>query len=507
METLLAAPRERLLDLLQTGEPGHAALVTAETGDTLTYDGLTRAVSSLAGRLATLGVGRGSRVALVIPGGPDFLLLLLALVSLGAAAAPLNPAYKRDEYEFYLDDLAPELLLLPAGELPAARDAVGARIDVVDISRDGGPLGLVASGLLVEQESPFESADPDDMALLLHTSGTTSRPKQVPLLQRNLVVSARTIADFYGLCPDDTSYCAMPLFHVHGLVASTFGAFAGGGTVVVPQRFTPRALWPHLRDHRVTWFSAGPTLHQMILDRVDGDGPPHSLRFVRSCSSALTPALMQRAEELYRVPMLEAYGMTEASHQMASNPLPPGTRKPGSVGVPSGAEIRIVDSQGRALETGVSGEVVIRGPAVTAGYLNNPEANAESFFDDWFRTGDRGSFDEDGHLRLEGRLNEMILRGGENISPYEIEAVLLGHPAVVDAICFGIDDTKYGERIGAAVALSEFADERVLIDYCRERLAEFKVPEVVHVLDAIPRTPTGKVQRKRVGAALSASSE
>jgi len=493
----------RLVDLLTSGAPGRAALVTAETGAALTYDELGQVVASLAGRLATLGVGRGSRLALVIPDGPDFLQLLLAVASLGATAAPLNPAYKRDEYEFYLDDLKPELLLVPAGELPAAREAVGDTVEIVDVARAGQSLTLATAGGTVERESPFEGADPDDVALLLHTSGTTSRPKQVPLLQRNLIVSAQTIAAFYRLGPEDISYCAMPLFHVHGLVASTFAALAAGGSVVAPQRFAPRAFWPQLRNHGVTWFSAGPTLHQMILDRVDAEGAPRTLRFARSCSSALTPALMQRAEDALGAPVLEAYGMTEASHQMASNPLPPAPRKPGSVGVPSGVEIRIVDGQGRSLEQGASGEVAIKGPGVTAGYLNNPDANAESFFDGWFRTGDRGSFDEDGYLRLEGRLKEMILRGGENISPYEIEEVLLGHPAVADAICFGIDDEKYGERVGAAVALSGVAAERELIDYCRERLAAFKVPEVVHVLEAIPRTPTGKVQRKRVGAALS----
>jgi acyl-CoA synthetase (AMP-forming)/AMP-acid ligase II len=196
--------------------------------------------------------------------------------------------------------------------------------------------------------------------------------------------------------------------------------------------------------------------------------------------------------------------MTEASHQMASNPLPPGERKPGSVGVPSGVEIRIVDGSGEPLPHGASGEVVIRGPGVIDGYLDNPRANAEAFFDGWFRTGDRGALDEDGYLRLQGRLKEMILRGGENISPYEIEDVLLAHPAVADAICFGIDDEKYGERVGAAVALRAPVGTRELIGHCRERLAAFKVPETVYVLEAIPRTPTGKVQRKRVGAALSA---
>jgi acyl-CoA synthetase (AMP-forming)/AMP-acid ligase II len=232
----------------------------------------------------------------------------------------------------------------------------------------------------------------------------------------------------------------------------------------------------------------------MILERADGRGAPASLRFARSCSSALSPALMARLEETLGVPVVEAYGMTEASHQMASNPLPPRERKPGTVGVASGAEIRIVD-----------GEVVIRGPGVTDGYVGSPEANADAFLGDWFRTGDRGSLDADGYLRLEGRIKEMILRGGENISPYEIEEVLLGHPAVADAICFGIDDEKYGERVGAAVALRAPAAERELIDHCRGRLAAFKVPEVVHVLDAIPRTATGKVQRKRVGAMLSGS--
>jgi acyl-CoA synthetase (AMP-forming)/AMP-acid ligase II len=487
-----AATGERLDDLLRAGARDHAALVTAETGDVLSYERLQEEVAALAGRLASVGVGRGSRVGLVLPEGPDFLLVLLALVTLGATAAPLNPAYKRDEYAFYLEDLRPGLLIVPEGGGEAVREAAGESVPTVEI------------GALPEREAPYEPAGADDVALLLHTSGTTSRPKQVPLLQRNLAASARTIAGFYELGPADVSYVAMPLFHVHGLVASVFGALAGGGTVVVPRRMAPRPFWPQLRRFGVTWFSAGPTLHQMLLEREDGEGAPETLRFVRSCSSALTPALMERAEAAYGVPMLEAYGMTEASHQMASNPLPPTARKPGSVGVPTGTQIRIVDKEGRDAADGAPGEVAISGPGVMSGYLGNPEANAESFFDGWFRTGDRGVLDADGYLRLEGRLKEMILRGGENISPYEIEEALLSHPAVSDAICFGIDDEKYGERVGAAVTLSGEAEPRELIDHCRERLAAFKVPEVVHVLDAIPRTPTGKVQRKRVGATLSA---
>ncbi len=495
---------ETLTDLLAGGEDGRPALVSAETGGTLSYHELRKTATALAGKLAAIGVGRGSRVALVLPDGPDFLLVLLALVSVGATTAPLNPAYKRDEFEFYLDDLQPELLLVPVGDLQTARDAFGGKLRTLEVaSGEANPVFLDAGGEL-EATAPFEAAGPDDVALLLHTSGTTSRPKQVPLRQRNLAASARTIAAFYKLGPDDVSYSAMPLFHVHGLVASTFGALAGGGTVVVPKRFSPRAFWPQLRRYGVTWFSAGPTLHQMILERIDAEGAPASLRFARSCSSALSPALMSRVEEALGAPLVEAYGMTEASHQMASNPLPPLERKPGSVGLPSGVEIRIVDQAGKTVASGAAGEVAIRGPGVTDGYLANPEANASSFFDGWFRTGDRGSLDDAGYLRLEGRLKEMILRGGENISPYEIEEVLLAHPAVTDAICFGIDDEKYGERVGAAVAVSDPVEPGELIAYCRERMAPFKVPDVVHVLDAIPRTATGKVQRKRVGESLSA---
>jgi acyl-CoA synthetase (AMP-forming)/AMP-acid ligase II len=496
----VAESPERLVDVLLAGEPGRPALVVGESGHVTTYGGLTDVVESLAGRLSALGVGRGSRVALVLPDGPDFVRLLLALTALGATAAPLNPAYRRDEYAFYLDDLQPELLLLPEGDLQAAREAAGESARILDVaSQNDAPPTLAGADSAVV----FEAGRPDDVALLLHTSGTTSRPKQVPLLQRNLAASARTIVDFYELGPEDVSYCAMPLFHVHGLVASTFAALAGGGTVVVPRRFAPRSFWQQARRYGVTWFSAGPTLHQMILERADGGGPPATLRFARSCSSALAPALLERAEAAFAAPMLEAYGMTEASHQMASNPLPPAVRLPGSVGVATGVEIAVADAQGRLLEQGESGEVVIRGPSVTPGYLNNPEANAAAFFDGWFRTGDRGSFDADGYLRLEGRLKEMILRGGDNISPYEIEDVLLSHPAVADAVCFGIDDEKYGELVGAAVALDGEADERELTAYCRERLAPFKVPEVIHILDAIPRTPTGKVQRKRVGEQLA----
>jgi acyl-CoA synthetase (AMP-forming)/AMP-acid ligase II len=497
---------EPLSALLAGADPRATAFVSPEDGGTQDYAQVAAAVETLAGRLAAAGVRPGDRVAMSLPNGPEFVLLLFAASLLGAAAAPLNPAYTESEVTFYLEDIAPRLLLVSAAGPQAAIQAAGPlSIPVITLATgtDGAP-DLIVDGQPVRAVTPGGRGGPDDIALVLHTSGTTSRPKQVPLRQRNLTASARTIAGHYQLTSSDVSFCVMPLFHIHGLVASAFAAMSTGGTVVVPRRFTAHRFWPQARDTQATWLSAGPTLHRMILDRADAAGAPSSLRFARSCSSPLSPALLERSEAGYGVPMLEAYGMTEASHQMSANPLPPAARIPESVGVPTGTEIGIVDPAGQFLPDGSAGEVVIRGPGVMSGYLNNPTASAEAFIGDWFRTGDRGSV-RDGYLYLEGRLKEMILRGGENISPAEIEQALLSHQAVADAVCFGVKDEKYGEVPAAAVTLHTGTETSELVRHCRERLAAYKVPASIYVLEEIPRTPTGKVQRRRVGEAIIGS--
>jgi acyl-CoA synthetase (AMP-forming)/AMP-acid ligase II len=482
-----------LLDLL-VGEPDATALLAPGDEDRVPYAQLAAAVDELAGRLAALGIERGDRVALALGPGPEFVELLFAIAALGAAAAPLNPAYSSAEFAFYLDDLEPRVLLVPAGEIEAAREAAEARTTVVDVTLvPGRPPDLAGAARGAARTAP----SPDDVALLLHTSGTTSRPKQVPLRHRNLTASARAIAGHYALTADDVSYCAMPLFHVHGLVASTLAQLSAGGTVLAPRRVAPARFWGQLAEHGATWYSASPTLHQMVLERAPEqrlDGV--RLRFARSCSSALSPELAARVEDYLDAPMLEAYGMTEASHEMAANPLPPASRVFGSVGIPTSAEIRVVDRQGRDVP---EGEVVIRGPGVMDGYLANDEANADAFVDGWFRTGDKGRFD-DGYLVLVGRLKEIIIRGGENISPLEVEAVLLRHPTVSEAVAYGVPDTKYGQLVGCAVVPAGDLSETDVVAHCKEHLASFKVPSVVHIVDAIPKTPTGKVQRPRMPA-------
>jgi acyl-CoA synthetase (AMP-forming)/AMP-acid ligase II len=311
------------------------------------------------------------------------------------------------------------------------------------------------------------------------------------------------------LSPSDVSLCVMPLFHVHGLVASTLATLSTGGTVVVPAKFNPLSFWRTAADHRATWYSAVPTIHQLLLARADpGRGKPagtETLRFIRSCSAALSPKVMADLEAAFRAPVLEAYGMTEAAHQMASNPLPPGARKPGSVGRGTDVAISIMNDDGQHLKAGERGEVVIKGPNVITGYENNPEANAKSFTDGWFRTGDQGVLDDEGYLTLVSRIKELINRGGEKISPREIDEVLESHPAVEQAVCFGVTHPTWGEEVAAAVVLRAQATEPELLAYCRDRLADFKRPKQIFITDKIPRTTTGKIQRRIVAESYAES--
>ena len=485
--------------LLERGEPG-AVAIRVPDGPQLTYAQLRDEVAATADSLAQLGVGRQDRIALVLPNSVETIVMFLAAARIGSAA-PLNPAYKEEEFRFYFDDIHAAALVVPRGGAAAARKA---RLDdglLIEAHVDGrGHVRLDSEGRRDSGRSAGQPA-PGDIALVLHTSGTTSRPKQVPLRQRNLAYSAVNIANTYGLTADDVALCVMPLFHIHGLMASTMATLATGGTVVVPAGgFDPMTFWRAAEGHGATWYSAVPTMHQMLLLRNRGERPPGArrLRFIRSSSSALAPEVMQQLESRFGAPVLEAYGMTEASHQMASNPLPPGERRPGTVGVSTGIEIAVMDDGGRLLPTGDRGEVVIRGQSIIDGYVNNPEANDKSFTDGWFRTGDQGLLDADGYLSLIGRLKEMINRGGEKIAPREIDDVLVQHPAVAEAVAFGLPHPSLGEEVTAAVVLKAQASEKELIAFARERLADYKVPRKLFIVEAIPRTATGKIQRRAV---------
>jgi oxalate---CoA ligase len=470
------------------------ALIDPVSGRSVSYAQLRSDVDRLAGQLRHAGVATGDTVAVSMPNGPQIITAFLAVVAAGAACAPLNPAYTREELAGYLTDLAPTLTLVADGSATVIAEACKAAAVTI---RTAASFGSCAA---------LDEPDGELVALLLHTSGTTSKPKLVPIRQRNLMASARTVADWYALSPADTSHCVMPLFHVHGLVASTLATLVSGGSVITPPRFGAQVFWEHTAVYRATWFSAVPTIHHILVTR-DGDGaprPPHALRFARSCSSALPAGLWGEFESRFGVALVEAYGMTEAAHQMASNPLPPGVRHPGTVGVATGTQIAILDDSWAHLPPGGVGEVAVRGPGVVDGYLDNPEANAASFRDGWFRTGDSGVLDDDGYLRLAGRIKELINRGGEKISPPEIEEALLAHAAVTEACAFAIPDAKYGEVVGAIVVLRSPASEAALRAHCAATLAAFKVPSRVFIADAIPKGATGKVQRRVMAGLVGA---
>ena len=482
------------------------AITVPDGGPSLTYAALSEKVQSWAELMWKNGVCRGDVVSVAVPNSVEFIISFLAVTSMGAIAAPLNSAYTADEFRFYMEDARAKAVITTRNTCPAAKEAAGyLHMPVWETGIGGSGIFFLecinpAASNTGEPSVPSEG----DTAMFLHTSGTTGRPKGVPLTHGNLASSINNIIKTYSLRGDDVSLIVMPLFHVHGLIGAALSTLRSGGTLIIPPKFSAHSFWEHAIKHRATWFSAVPTIHHILLELSDKENPPKGLmRFIRSCSSALAPATMHRMEESFGSPVLEAYGMTEASHQMASNPLPPSLRAVGTVGKATGIEIAIVDEKGNFLKEGDRGEVCIKGRSVMKGYHNNPEANAAAFVQGWLRTGDQGFLDERGYLSLTGRIKELINRGGEKISPAEVDAVLLEHPCVTEAACFGVADHKYGEEIHAAVVLGRQASPEEIKGFCSERLAPFKVPKEIHIMDAIPRAATGKIQRRALSQMFS----
>lgn len=471
----------------------------------LSHAALWDQVTAIVATLNKFGVGRGDRVAIVLPQGPELAVAFLA-VACGATAAPLNPAYLKTEVEFYLKDLQAKTLILEKNVISPAREAADALgipvLELETILPVAGRFELCSMEDGTAEQQGW--AEAGDTALVLHTSGTTSKPKRVPLAHVNLCASQRHIGSALRLCPEDRCLNVMPLFHIHGLVACLLASLGSGGSVVCPRGFDASRFSTWLSEWQPTWYSAVPTMHQAILAQGMPSEKSSSLRFVRSSSASLPPTVMAALEATFSVPVIEAYGMTEAAHQMASNQLPPGVRKPGSVGCAAGPEIVVLDAAGEQLQAGGVGEVAIRGVNVTTGYEDNPAGNAEAFQNGWFRTGDQGYLDADGFLFLTGRLKEIINRGGEKIAPREIDEALLAHPLVRQAVAFGVPHISLGEDVAAAVVLCEGAEcsEAELRGFLLEKLPVFKAPSRIVIVTDIPKGPTGKIQRIGLAARL-----
>ncbi|KAI1200376.1 AMP-binding enzyme [Nemania serpens] len=480
---------------------------------TATYRDLLAECSSFQRKLAAIGITRASAVSIATVNSYEFIVSFLATSWQRAIAAPLNPAYKKDEFEFYIDDIKSALVLVPRGAYEANAPSVGAakRFNAAiaecywdaakrEVALDVKDLGQLRGA----ERSPVLDPQPDDVALVLHTSGTTSRPKVVPLTHHNLTRTMKNIQNTYQLTAEDRTMLVMPLFHVHGLVCALLAPLHCGGSMIVPPKFSASEFWQDFITHGANWYTAVPTLHQILL-KSPAPSPVPKIRFIRSCSSPLSPTVFHQLEERFKAPVLEAYAMTEAAHQMTSNPLPPAKRKPGTVGLGQGVEMKILNDAGDELPQGSEGEICIRGENVTKGYLNNVAANATAYTKGgFFRTGDQGKKDEDGYIIITGRIKELINKGGEKISPIELDNVFTTHPAISEAVSFAIPDELYGQDIAVAIVLKPGAKltQDELKHWVSEKLAKFKTPKKVYFTDVMPKTATGKIQRRIVAETM-----
>lgn len=516
----------------------NVAVVVPETGVEVTYRDLSHQV----GHFQTLFqdpqsplydvILRQSTVAISMRNGLEFIVAFLGATMDSKIGAPLNPNYKSEEFNFYLNDLQSKVIVVSKGtvkqekeaeivksarkfgchivELYFNNDRFRAEYDVY--SPDDNYNKIVFSSL---KNAVFINNDPvhfpgfarsSDVALILHTSGTTSKPKTVPLLHLNIVRSTYNISRTYKLADTDRSYVVMPLFHVHGLIGVLLSTFRNQGSVIVPEKFSAKKFWDEFITFKANWFSCVPTISMIMLNMPRPSQMPH-IRFIRSCSSALAPATFHKLETEFKAPVLEAYAMTEASHQMTSNDLPPKKRKPGTVGRPQGVEVVILNENDKVLKPGQIGEISIRGENVTLGYAHNEKANEENFTkrENYFRTGDQGYFDPEGFLVLTGRIKELINRGGEKISPIELDGIMLSHPKVDEAVAFGVSDETYGQVVQAVVVLKkgEKLTYEELAKFISERAAKFKVPSKIYFTDVLPKTATGKIQRRVIASTFA----
>ncbi|RNI18983.1 class I adenylate-forming enzyme family protein [Flexivirga caeni] len=460
--------------------------------------GFAAAVRRLAARLESFGVAPGDTVAVMLPNRVEIVTTMFAAWFQGAAMTPVNPALTDDEVRYQLQD-STATVLVGDERAGALADSVG--IAWLDVARLAG-----------NADAPDAAGDPraslSDFALVIYTSGTTGRPKGVLLDHANVTAMTRSLIEHLALTADDVSLLILPLFHVNGLLVSVLSPLRAGGSVVVGPRFSPATFWDVVETHRPTYFSAVPTIYAILEARADRAVDTSSLRFAM-CGAAPMPAeLIGRIEERFGMALVEAYGLSECTVGATANPVE-GPRKAGTVGVAfPGVEIGVVDAEGIPQPSGERGEVVIRGANVMRGYLGRPEETEKVVRDGWLHTGDVGIIDEDGYLAIVDRLKDMIIRGGENIYPKEIEECLYNHPAVLEAAVVGKPDEFYGEVPVAFVATKpgRTVTAEELLDHCTASLARYKVPTEIVIRTELPKNSVGKLVKGMLREQLSSAS-
>ena len=470
-----------------------------KSGNVLEYSQMKEICLTFRNQLANMKIVPGSVFGIVLPNGINMAKCFLALANY-VKAAPLNPNYTEEEFIFYLEDLECKYVVTDESVSDNLKNAAKkTNTKLLFIETDEVSNSLKLKSIDATKNLAFKPNFNNDQCLILHTSGTTSKPKQVQLSTKNILSSASNIANTLHLSKADTGLNIMPLFHIHGLIASLLSSVFSGGCLVCTEGFNALSFFSQVKTFKPTWITAVPTMYQALLGRSSRNSSiikSSEIRFLRSSSAAMPVKTIEELETVFECPLIEAYGMTEALHQMASNPLN-GIRKSGSVGKAAGPKIALLKDLKIYTESGTEGEIIIKGENVTKGYKNNDLANKESFVEGWFRTGDLGTFDQEGFLFISGRIKEIINKGGEKISPKEIDEALMKHPAVFQAVTFSITHDKLGEDVGAAIVLKEdksVSKEEIQL-HLKNIISNFKIPKTILFLNEIPKGNTGKIQR------------
>ena len=470
------------------------------SGGALTYEGLQRQIDAIAAVLEDAGITAGTRVAIVMPDGPELAVAIVA-VACHATAVPLNPSLTAAELEELFAVQRLEALILADWVESAAQEvAARRRMCVMAASREQGRVQIGRRTAPLSTGATPRAVAPDDTAFILRTSGTTARPKLVAVTHRNLIAMAGRMRKWFVLAPEDRVLCILPLYYAQGLKMSLFVPLILGTSLACPSRSSDSDVLAWLAELKPTWFTAGPTLLRAVLERARALGKAgfrHQLRVIISASAPIPDAVRDGLAEHFGVPVLNAFGLSEAG-LVAANEFAAEARKLGTVGRPWPGELAIWTADQGVVGPDILGEIVVRGPGVTPGYIDDPEANRAAFVDGWFHTGDLGRIDGDGFLTIVGRIKEMINRGGEKIAPAEIDQAILRHPAVAEAASFGIPHPRLGEDVAAAVVLrpGQTVSSLELRHYLKTLLAPFKIPRRILLLPALPKGETGKVRRQ-----------
>ena len=495
-------------------QPDRVYAVFPETQTSLTYKQLEQEVQAYASQYHQLGLVQGDTISFMMGNGKTALMLFLSAVYTGLIISPLNPAAGPEQIAYVLQHSDTKVVFISAASkvvMISLGDKLPKEIRLIDAHEDHGPSWAKAAASAIKLDSITRHND----ALLMYTSGTTGRPKGVVLTHENLIAGGMNTAVAHGLTDTDRGLCVLPLCHINAQCVSVMSSLVSGSSLVLPHGFSSSRFWNWIVESGCSWFSVVPTIISYLMHQTS-EGPHErvqlantKVRFGRSASAALPPALHAGFEQRFGIPLLETMGLTETSAQILSNPLPPQTSKYGSPGMAYGTQVKIIDHTGQEVERGTEGELLVKGKCVMRCYYKNPEATHEAIDDqDWFHTGDLAIMDKDDFCFITGRIKELIIKGGENIAPREIDDVLYTHPAILEAAAFGINDRHYGQEVAACVVLAEgkVTTEAELIAFCEIRLGSVKTPIRINFLHDLPKGPSGKVQRLKLAAQMEAPS-